>query len=213
MSLALTERQARRLVSFTPRLDLRTGLTAAVRAETASAGDDLDAFAAMAGEALTLWRVCKRTAPLALRAPAVWLSDPEALDGLLRELGADPHQLILELDERTMDEVGLQAARRLRARRWSLALRAGLDAPRALDARDRSLFGEYLVDVSADLPAFVGLFQADRTLLSLRFQAAKASGAAITAIGVEDHLSRRRAYQIGFDRGETDPARSVGRAL
>jgi hypothetical protein len=213
MSLALTERQARRLVSFTPRLDLRTGLTAAVRAETAGAGDDLDAFAATAREALTLWRVCKRTEPLALSAPAVGLHDPAAFDGLLRELGADPHQLILELDEHTMDEAGLQAARRLRARRWRLALRAGLDAPLALDARDRSLFGEYLVDVSAGLPAFVGLLKADHTPLSLRLQAAKTNGAAITAIGVEDHLSRRRAFQIGFDRGETDPARSVGRGL
>jgi hypothetical protein len=213
MSLALTERPKRRLVSFTPRLDLRTGLTAAVRASTEGDEDDIDAFAAMAGEALTLWRVCKRTAPLAVSAPSAALRDPTAFDGLLRELGGDPQRIILELDERTMDEAGLQAARRLRARRWNLALHTGNKAPLALDARDRSLFGEYLVDVSAGLPAFVGLFLADRTPLSLRLQAAKASGAAITALGIDDHLSRRRAFQIGFDRGETDPARSVGRAL
>jgi hypothetical protein len=213
MSAALSLAHARRTISFTPRLDLRTGLTAVVRAAASDQDMPADAFADMAKEALTLWRVCKRTAPLALPVSPEMAKDPAALDAQLRALGADPQRVVLEFDERSMDEAGLDAARRLRARRWPLALRAAAGAPLSLDARDRALFGEYLVDVRAGLPAFVGLFQADRTPLSLRLQAAKAAGATITAVGLDDHLGRRRAFQIGFDRGEDHPARAAARTL
>lgn len=211
MSAAMTQGLPRQAIAFAPRLDLRTGLVAAVRADAPL--QDVDAFAAVAQEALALWRLCKRTAPLALAIPAALAQDASALDALLRDLGGDPQRLILELDERAMDEAGLEAARRLRARRWTLALHAAPVAPLSLDSRDRALFSEHLVDVSIGLPTFVGLFQADRTPLSLRLQAAKATGAAITAIGVHDQLGRRRAFQIGFDRGEESPARAAARTL
>jgi hypothetical protein len=202
-------------ISFSQRQDLRTGLTAAMRAVGPAQDQSALSFAETVREAVALWKLCRGAAPLALRPPIDCLADAAALDDMLRAAGAEPARTILELDETAMygADHGLESARRLRARRWSLALRTDAAAQLALDHRDRALFGEFLINVSGGLPAFAGLFLVDRTPLSLRLQAAKSAGAAITAVGIEGHLNRRRAFQIGFDRGEAEPGLAAGRNL
>ena len=89
----------------------------------------------------------------------------------------------------------------LRARGWSVALRADPDCPLPFGARARNLYSELVVEAPNTPDPYLALKRKDWSPTERRILAAKEAGLIVTAAMVHDAAQARLLTAAGFDRG------------
>jgi hypothetical protein len=197
-----------RFLALRPRLDLRTGLPAAVKVRCGE-GDVAETIDTLSA-ARTLWRAHGHTAPLAIALPLHRDDDAAQLDAAARAASFHPHEVIWEADELALigqNGPGLKAVEQLRARGWALALRCEARCPLPLGTRARALFTELIVERPPGADMTEALIAWDEGPMAIRLGAAQACGLMLTLEGLKREADLRLALSLGFDRAEAPPAR------
>lgn len=188
------------------RVDLRVGAVAAGVIRPRGAPQELLGFTTLARllrAARMTWRERGLHAGLTLAVPTEVQSELNAdhLDAAATEAGCTRPLFSFELDERTLVANDGSLAEGLRARGWSIALRADLECPLPFGARARNLYAELVVDAPQAPGPYLALKRRDWSPTERRILAAKEAGLIVTAAIVHDAAQARALIAAGFDRG------------
>ncbi len=187
------------------RVDLRVGALAAGIVRPRGALDEAFGFSNLARlirGARMAWRERGAHAALMLSIPreAQPSLEAELLHDAAIEAGCTRPSFGFELDERALVPTGGGLAEDLRARGWSVALRADPACPLPFGTRARALYAELVIDAPDAPDPYLALDQ-DRSPLGRRLLAARNAGLVITASCVRSAAQARTLAMAGFDRG------------
>ncbi len=187
------------------RVDLRVGALASGVVRPRGETDEAFAYSNLARLlrcARMAWRERGAYGQLSLAIPHDIQSSLEAefLSEAATEAGCTRPTFGFELDERQLVATGGALAQELRARGWSVALRADAACPLPFGARARALYSELVIDVPETPDPFLAVDD-DRTPLGRRILAAKGAGMVITAACVRTAMVAKTLAIAGVDRG------------
>jgi hypothetical protein len=188
------------------RIDLRVGALASGVVRPRSLAAEAFAFSVLARTlrgARMSWRERGVHAPLTLALPAELHQSLDAalLSEAAMEAGCTRQRLSFELNEAALAAHGQGLAEELRARGWTLALRADPAFPLPLGAKARALFSEVVLDAPETPDPFLALEENDACTLGRRLLAARAADMTVTAASVKCAAQARMLAIAGFDRG------------